>query len=127
MLQLHLVFFASLATAAVALAWFGHVVAVREALPRFACVSAASWLLAAVLLFVGMWIFTPKEPALYFPTSAAAQAVPVLVIAVALARVRKRWSREGKVLLALSLSAGFTLFAVIFMLVATCLVQSNCL
>jgi len=127
MLQLQLVFFASLAAGTVALAWFGHVLAVREALLRFACVSAASWLLAALLLFVGMWIFTPQEPALYFPALAAAHAVPVLVIAVALALVRKRWSREGKVLLALSLSAGFAFFALMFILVATCVVQSNCL
>jgi hypothetical protein len=127
MLRLQLLFFASLATSAVALAWSSHSVAVRGALSRFAFVSAASWLLAAGLLFLGMWAFTPDEPALFFPTLAAAHAVPVLALAVALGIVRNRWSREAKVLLALSLSAGFAFFAIIFILVATCVVQSNCL
>lgn len=127
MLQFQLLFFVSLAAGATALAWSSQIALVRVALSRFALVSAASWLLAAGLLYLGMWAFTPEEPATYLPTSAAAQAAPMLAIAVALAFVRNRWSRTGKVLLSLALSAGFSFFAVIFILVATCAVQSNCL
>jgi hypothetical protein len=127
MLQLSLLFFVSLAAGTAVLAWFGHLVALREALPRFALASAASWLLSSLLLFLGMWLFMPKEPALYLPTLAVAFAIPVLAIAVALGLVRNRWSRGGKVLLAMSLSAAFAVFALMFILVATCAVQSNCL
>jgi hypothetical protein len=127
MLHLQLLFFASLAAGTVVLAWLSHVSAVRGTLSMFAFVSAATWLLSAVLLLSGMSIFMPNEPAFYFPTLAAASSAPMLVIAVALGLVRNRWSREGKVLFALSLSAGFAFFALIFILVATCVVQSNCL
>ncbi len=127
MLQLQLLFFTSLAASAVALDWFGFPLAVRKTLAHFALSFVANWLLAAALLFAGMFIFMREEPALYFPTLAAAHAVPVFVVCAALAVVHNRWSRKGRVLLALALSAVFALFAFMFVLVATCAVQSNCL
>jgi len=74
-----------------------------------------------------MSLVTPTEPAAYLPTLALATAVPAITIGFALGFVRNRWSRVGKPLLALSLSAAFGLLAPIFILVATCAVQSNCL
>ncbi|OPZ14146.1 MAG: hypothetical protein BWZ07_00044 [Alphaproteobacteria bacterium ADurb.BinA280] len=127
MLTLTLLFFAALAIGATSLAWLGHVAVVCKALPIFAFASVASLLISALLLFLGMSIFTPGDPALYFPTLVVAQAPSALTIAAAMTLVRNHWSRTGKVCLALSLSLGFSLFGVIFLLWATCAVQSNCL
>lgn len=85
-----------------------------------------SWLASATVLFLGTWILNPIDPTLYFPTSMAAQVAPLLAIAGAMSLVGV-WSRDGKVLLALSLSAAFAPLTIPFVLVATCVVQSNCL
>ena len=127
MFALQLLFFASLALGSTLLACVSHAEPIRKTLGLFTLVSGASWLLSALLLLGGMSLFTPSEPATYLPTLALATSVPAMAIAFALGFVRNRWSRVGKVLLALSLSAGFGLLALMFILVATCAVQSNCL
>ena len=127
MFALQLLFFASLSVGSTLLVWVTHSESIRKKLGRFAMVSGASWLLSALLLLGGMSLFTPSEPAAYFPTLALATFVPAMAIAFALGFVHNRWSRVGKTLLALALSAGFGLLAIMFILVATCAVQSNCL
>ncbi len=124
---LEFLFFVYLAVGAASFAWLGQLASGRQSLWEFACVFVGSWLLAALLLFAGMWAFTPEEPAVYLPTAAATHIVPMLVIAAVTTLVGRRWSHEGRVFLALSLSACFAFFAVIFLLIATCVVQSNCL
>jgi hypothetical protein len=127
MFALNLLFFVSLAIGSTLLAWVSHADPIRRTLWRFAFVSGASWLLAALLLLGGMSVFTPSEPAAHLPTLVVATFVPAVAIAFAVGFVRNRWSRVGKALLALSLSAGFGLLALMFILIATCAVQSNCL
>jgi uncharacterized membrane protein YGL010W len=127
MLRLQLLFFASLAVGAGLLAWGSHCVAARATASQFALFSAACWLLATVLLFLGLSAFTPNEPALFFPTLAAALAGPMLAMAATVAIVRNRLSREQKLFLMLLLSAAFAFFAAVFILAATCIVQANCL
>ena len=124
---LNLLFFISLALGSIFLVWVGHAGPIRRTLWPFALVSGTSWLLAAILLLGGMLLLTPSEPAAYLPTLALATLVPTVAIAFAVGSVRNRWSRSGVAILALSLSAGFSLFALMFILFATCAVQSNCL
>ena len=127
MLTLHLLFFGALAAGSTVLAWFSHVSAGRASPVRQLTLSSASWLLSAAILFAGMSVFTPKEPATYLPTLAVALFLPMLVASIALFLVNKRWSRSAKLLFAFSLSAVLALGASPSILIATCAVQSNCL
>jgi len=127
MLLLSVLFFFSLAMGVAFLAWHSHALSNHELLARFVPLFLVSWLLAALSLFAGMSIFTPQEPSIDLPTLLVAQAVPVVAVACALAVVRNRWSRGAKLALSSSLSAAFSVFAIGFILVSTCVVQSNCL
>jgi hypothetical protein len=127
MLLLSVLFFVSLAVGVGFLAWHSHAVSNHELLTRFVPLSLVCLLVASLSLFAGMSIFTPNEPSIYLPTLLVAQAVPVAAVACALAVVHKRWSRRAKLALSSVLSAAFSVFAIGFILVSTCAVQSNCL
>ena len=122
MLQLTLSNFASLVVVSLPVAWRGN----RQLVVRQVA-WVASCLLSAGLLYGLMRLLAPGDPALYLPTFAVALVVPVVAIAVVLQTLAASWSPAGRVALVLSIAAGSALVSPLFLLAATCLVQSNCL
>ena len=117
-----LAFFAPLAVAAVILALFPAM-----NIARYAGAALAALFIAGVLLYVVMLVITPREALLHLPTLVAAYAVPVVLIAGVLRIPGRLWLRESRVLVGLGCAVVASVFAPLLLLVAACIVQSNCL
>ena len=127
MLRAQLLFFFPLAFSAACVAWLSRSYPSHQSSRRYLPLVLAGWLAAAGLLYLTMSLLTPSDGLKEVPVLLGAYAVPVVAIAILSPTVGKHWSPPGRVMFALGLSAAAGICAPLFLLLAACTIQANCL
>jgi len=127
LLATQLLFLGPLTLGALLVAWFEGTFSRSRAFARYAALVLVSWVGSGLVLYVVMSAVTPTDGLRHLPTLIGAYAAPFLVIASVLPSLGKRWSRDGKVLFALSVCASASFFSPLLLLFAACTIQANCL
>lgn len=120
-----LLFFVPLALGALAVEAIGTFLPARTHIAKHITGVVVAWIFSSALLYLVMSVFTPNDGLRHMPTLLAAYAAPFLLISSVLPSVK--WSRPGRVMFSLAVCAGSALLCVMFLLMATCAFQANCL
>ena len=125
--QMQLLFFFPLALGALTLGLAGHPFVAQRRAWRFAALGLAACLLSAASLWLVMAFATPVDGLKQVPTLMGACATPLLVIGLIQYVISARWTQASRVILALAASAFAAFLSPVFLLLAACTIQADCL
>ena len=125
--QMQLLSFVPLALGALTLALAGQPFVTQRRAWRFAALGLAACLLSATSLWLVMALTTTDDDLTQVPTLLGACAAPLLVIGLIQYVISAGWTQASRVILAIAASAFAAFLSPVFLLLAACTIQADCL